>query len=81
MQFVRLLADNDTVMVKTSIRLTESQLEVLRLKAEGFTSKEVAEKLLKSKRTIDFHLAESFQRLGVTNLVAALNVARAGGLI
>ncbi len=43
--------------------LTRRQLEVARLMAEGFTNKEIAEKLFLSPRTIDMHVSNILARL------------------
>jgi DNA-binding CsgD family transcriptional regulator len=64
-----------------SIRLTPAEIKVLSLIAEGMTSKEVAEKLFLSKRTIDFHLANIYDKLQVNNRIQALREAGRYGLI
>lgn len=53
--------------------LTRRQLEVLSLVLEGKSNKEIAYALCCSKRTIDFHLAKTYERLQVSNRVQALN--------
>ena len=53
-------------------QLTPREKEVLTLIAEGYTSKEVAARLYVSKRTVDFHLANTYQKLNVKNRVQAL---------
>ncbi|GAA2825944.1 LuxR family transcriptional regulator [Crossiella cryophila] len=49
--------------------LTQSELRVVRLVAEGFTNREVAGKLFLSPHTVDSHLRHSFAKLGVTSRV------------
>jgi DNA-binding NarL/FixJ family response regulator len=61
--------------------LTERQTEILVLVAEGLSSKEIAGRLFISKRTVDFHLAETFDRLEVSNRVQALRVAWSKNLL
>lgn len=63
------------------IRLTPTEVKVLSLIAQGYSSKEAAEKLVVSKRTIDFHLSRIYRKLGVNNRVAALRFATRLGLI
>lgn len=52
--------------------LTTQELSILSLIAEGKTSKEVADVLFCSKRTVDFHLSKIYQKLGVSNRVQAI---------
>lgn len=61
--------------------LTEREREVLELIALGYASKEAAEKLFVSKRTVDFHLANIYDYLGVNNRMQAIRNARQRGLI
>jgi DNA-binding CsgD family transcriptional regulator len=56
----------------TIIRLTEREIEVLKLVLEGKSNKEVAALLCCSKRTVDFHLARIYQKLDVSNRVQAM---------
>jgi len=63
------------------IKLTKREVEVLTLVIEGNSSKEVADHLYVSKRTVDFHLANIYHKLGVTNRVQAFREATRRGLI
>ncbi len=63
------------------IKLTKRELEVLSLVIEGRSSKEVADMLFVSKRTVDFHLANIYDKLQVTNRVQAFRRATRLGLI
>ncbi|MHB1001516.1 MAG: helix-turn-helix domain-containing protein [Armatimonadota bacterium] len=63
------------------IQLTKREVEVLGLVVEGRSSKEVADKLFVSKRTVDFHLANIYEKLQVTNRVQALWRASKLGLL
>jgi DNA-binding NarL/FixJ family response regulator len=58
--------------------LTERQLEVVRLLAEGLTNGEIAERLVVSPRTAEHHVAAVLGKLGVPTRRAA--VRRAGEL-
>jgi len=51
--------------------LTKRELEVLSLISQGYSSKRTAEVLVISKRTVDFHLTNVFQKLKVRNRVQA----------
>lgn len=68
-------------MNQKTVSLTPTQKKVLGYIAEGKSSKEVAELLFVSKRTIDFHLVEVYDRLRVNNRIAAINAARTLGLL
>lgn len=63
------------------VRLTSREIEVLTAIAEGNTSAEVAETLFLSKRTVDFHLANVYQKLDVDNRLKAIKKAKALKLI
>ncbi len=64
-----------------TIHLTKREQEVLALVIEGKSSKEVAEDLYVSKRTVDFHLANIYEKLQVSNRVQAFRRATSLGLI
>ncbi|MGH2773856.1 MAG: response regulator transcription factor [Actinomycetota bacterium] len=60
--------------------LTEAELRVVSLTAEGLTNREIAERLFVSKRTVATHLEHVFQKLGFSTRVkvAAEAVRRIG---
>lgn len=64
-----------------SVRLTKREHEILTLVLEGKTSKDVADALYLSKRTVDFHLVNIFDKLQVSNRVQALRRAALLGLV
>ncbi len=68
-------------MSPRGVRLTPTEVKVLSLIAQGHSSKEAAEKLVVSKRTVDFHLANIYDKLQVNNRVQALRMANRLGLI
>jgi DNA-binding NarL/FixJ family response regulator len=47
--------------------LTDRQVEILRLLADGRTNAEIAAKLVLSVRTVDHHVSAVLQKLGITS--------------
>lgn len=66
---------------RTPVRLTRREREILILISQGLPSKEVAEQLIVSKRTVDFHLANIYHKLRVSNRLQAFRKASELGLI
>lgn len=62
-------------------RLTDREIEVLSLVSAGNASKNVAQMLGISKRTVDFHLANVYTKLDANNRVQAINNAKAKGYL
>lgn len=58
------------------IKLTKRELQIMKKIAAGFTSQEVADSIGKSKRVVDFHLSNVYQKLGVSRRVLAINILR-----
>lgn len=75
------LSIHDTQVASEPIKLTKREIEVLTLVIEGKSSKEVADLLYVSKRTVDFHLANIYDKLQVSNRVQAFRRAARLGLI
>ena len=63
------------------VRLTKREIQVLSQIAQGKSSKETAEALFVSKRTVDFHLANVYEKLQVSNRLQAFRAATRLGLI
>ena len=61
--------------------LTTREMEVLRLLARGMRNKEIAARLFVSERTVNFHLANIYQKLNVSGRTEALSRALEQGLI
>jgi len=61
--------------------LTERELEVLQLLAQGFSNPQIADRLVVSRRTVDAHLRSIYAKLGVKSRDAAIRVAQESGLI
>ncbi|CAA9537367.1 MAG: hypothetical protein AVDCRST_MAG73-1547 [uncultured Thermomicrobiales bacterium] len=69
------------VPVPTIEALSEREQEVLRLLADGATSKEIAVALGLRPKTVENHRARILGKLGVTNSAAAVRAALANGLL
>ena len=61
--------------------LTAREQEVLSLLARGMRNKEIAARLIVSERTVNFHLANIYQKLNVSGRTEALSKALEQGLI
>lgn len=61
--------------------LTPRQREILQMVAEGLTSKEIAERLRLSFKTIEAHRAQIMERLGLGDVTALVRFAVRVGLI
>lgn len=62
-------------------RLTERELEVLRLIAVGSTNLEIAAQLFLSERTVKGHVGSIFTKLGARDRAAAIVLAYESGLV
>ena len=61
--------------MKTTLSLTEQQVIVLKLIAQGYLTKQIARQLQRSERTIDTHRRMICAALGVPNMHAAIILA------
>lgn len=66
---------------KVSARLTAREGQVLKCVAQGLANKQIAHRLSISERTVKFHLASVFQKLGTENRAQAVAVAAQRGLL
>lgn len=61
--------------------LSPRELEVLALVAEGYSNREIGERLFVTEQTVKFHLANVFRKLGARNRTEAARSAMHKGLI
>ncbi len=61
--------------------LSDRELEVLQLLADGHTNREIAEKLFISAQTVKTHIAHIFEKLGVRDRAEAVASALRRGLV
>jgi DNA-binding CsgD family transcriptional regulator len=61
--------------------LSDRELEIIELVAQGLTNQEIAGSLTISKRTVDNHVSNIFTKTGAKNRVALLNWAMDHGKI
>ena len=64
-----------------SPRLTDRQVEVLRMLSQGFANKVIAQRLDLSEKTVKIHISSIFKALGVINRTQAASVGRELGFI
>jgi DNA-binding CsgD family transcriptional regulator len=60
--------------------LTARELQTLELLCDGLRNAEIAERLSRSVRTVDHHLAAVFAKLGVDSRLAAIQMAQGAGI-
>lgn len=74
--------DTEEPQVSLSIDdLTPRQLQVLKLIADGRTTKQIALELNISVKTVESHRAQLMERLGIHDVAGLVRVAIKGGLI
>jgi len=56
--------------------LSDRELELLALLAEGLTNQQIADKLYLSKNTVKVHIRNIYQKLGVSSRVQAVHQGR-----
>ena len=63
------------------VKITERELNVLELLSQGYTNKEISEKLNISIHTTKAHLESLYYKLNATNRIQAVMVAIKSGII
>ena len=63
------------------IQLTERELEILRLLARGLTNPQIADRLVISVSTVNFHVHNVLDKLGAKTRTEAVTIAAREGLI
>jgi DNA-binding NarL/FixJ family response regulator len=61
--------------------LTDRELEVLELLAQGFPNKEIAARLHRTEQTVKFHLSSIYRKLEVKNRTGAVRAAFDAGIV
>ena len=73
------LAFLDSPTASARPELNESQRAILRFMTEGYSNREIAERVHLSENTVKTHIQEIFRKLGVRNRVeAALRATKEG---
>ncbi len=80
-RLVQRMASGEPGLAGPAEALTEREVEVLRLAAQGFSNKEIGRRLGISARTVQGHLANIYGKLGVNNRTAAVVEGRRRGWI
>lgn len=66
---------NAKVEEPTLEKLTEREMEVLELLAQGLSNKEIAAQIVVTERTVKFHISAIMGKLGATNRTEAVAIA------
>jgi DNA-binding NarL/FixJ family response regulator len=69
-----------TTMAEDDCPLTDRELEILRLVAEGYTNGRIARELWVTEQTVKFHLSNTYRKLGVANRTEASRYAHVHNL-
>lgn len=69
------------VMRAPRVRLTDRELDVLRLLDTGASNREIAKTLFVTEATVKTHLVHVFEKLGADNRARAIAIARDTGLL
>lgn len=78
---VLLQADQSKSNGKILADLTEREIEIIKLVSEGFSNKQIGEKLFISHRTVDTHRTNLMNKIEVHNVAGIVKFAIAHGLI
>jgi DNA-binding NarL/FixJ family response regulator len=67
--------------IKADCPLTDRELEILRLVAQGHTNSHIARELWVTEQTVKFHLSNTYRKLGVANRTEASRYAHMNDLL
>jgi DNA-binding NarL/FixJ family response regulator len=70
-----------TASIEETCPLTDRELEILRLVAEGATNNQIARELWVTEQTVKFHLSNTYRKLGVANRTQATRYAHLHDLV
>jgi DNA-binding NarL/FixJ family response regulator len=65
----------------TDVRLTEREISIVRFIAQGYTTRQIGEKLTLSENTIRNHKVRIMRKLGVKNISGLVKHAVENGLV
>jgi DNA-binding NarL/FixJ family response regulator len=68
-------------LARTDCPLTDRELEILRLVAQGYTNGRIARELWVTEQTVKFHLSNTYRKLGVANRTEASRYAHLNDLM
>ena len=77
----RLAQDANPSESMPSEALTEREMEVLALMAQGRTNREIASELFVTERTVKFHVSSILSKLNASNRTEAVSIAAQEGLV
>ena len=80
-RMAELLLAPQTKVVEEDVRLTPTEIEILKDIALGQTTKEIAERRFSSFHTVNTHRKNIFRKLGVNNVHEATKYALRAGLV
>jgi DNA-binding NarL/FixJ family response regulator len=72
---ISLLNKKEDKTKKSTIDFTKRELDVIKLLADGFTNKEIGDKLFISHRTVDTHRTNIMKKIGVNNVASLISYA------
>lgn len=72
---------SSSVVIADTVDLSPRQQQVLKLVVEGYTSREIAEQLIISIKTVETHRANIMQKFGVRNVSSLVRAAMEMALI
>jgi len=76
-----LMAKNVNTEITGGVELTKREIEILQYIADGFSNKEIGEKLFISHRTVDTHRTNLMKKLEVKNIAGLISYAIKNGIV